>query len=112
MRERNKKKLIYSSNSEKARKAFQKFEAKFESEQVRKKYIERKRNDTDTIERKDIHAEIKRLMNYGFPEEETVAKLKKVFPDSKYQMFFGNWVKDQYGRKKPNSSSREDDLSL
>ena len=41
MRERNKKKLIYSSNSEKAIKAFQKFESKFESEQVRKKYIER-----------------------------------------------------------------------
>lgn len=51
-------------------------------------------------------------MKYGFPVEEAVARLKDVFPNSKYQIFFENWVKDQYAKIKPSSNSREDELSL
>ena len=80
--------------------------------EYQRRYAEKKKEDKDTNERQDIHRQIVALMNYGFPLEEAVARLKDVFPNSKYQMFFENWVKDQYAKIKPSSSSREDDLSL
>lgn len=82
------------------------------SSEYKRQYAEKKKEDKDTNERQDIHRQIVTLMKYGFPVEEAVARLKDVFPNSKYQIFFENWVKDQYAKIKPSSNSREDELSL
>lgn len=85
--------------------------SRFLAKECRKLYIEKKKEDKDTNERHDIHRKIAALMDYGFPVEEAVTRLKDVFPNSKYQMYFANWVKDQYAKTKRSSSSRKDELS-
>lgn len=63
-------------------------------QQSRQEYEKTKQEDTDTIERKEIHIEIKRLIGYGLPEKEVVERLTEKFPNSKYKEFFNNWVND------------------
>ncbi len=62
----------------------------FETDRAREEYRKKKKEDEDTIERRGIYAEIKRLIRYGLPQTEVVERLKEKFPNSKYQMFFQN----------------------
>lgn len=84
----------------------------YENIQIKEEYRRKKKENKDTNERQDIHREIIALVGYGFPVKEAVKRLEKTFPNSKYKCFFENWVKDQYAKIEPSSSSREDDLSL
>lgn len=78
--------------------------------QRKEEYRKSKEKDLDTIERKEIYAEIKRLIGYGLPEKEVVERLTEKFSTSKYQSFFQNWVNDQYKKIKPTNHSKEDEL--
>lgn len=90
----------------------QRLDSCYERTRYKKTYEKMKQGNQDTIERQAIQKEIMRLRDYGFPQEEAIRNLKNQFSDSKYQEYFINWVKDQYAKIKPRSSSREDDLSL
>jgi hypothetical protein len=50
----------------------------------------------DSIARKNIHIEIKRLLEYGLDKKETLERLSEKFPESKYNIYFQNWIEDCY----------------
>ncbi len=118
MRQRNangKSKIsLMLANRTKNTKVYDRISGSIKYQERKQRYSEQKREDTDTKERINIHFEIKRLIGYGLPKKEVVERLREKFPTSKYQMFFPNWVNDQYEKIKPKFSefSKEKDLEL
>lgn len=100
---------LNTSNKRKVTKRYERIVNGVEDKQRRVEYEKRKKEDTDTNERVNIHFEIKRLIGYGLPQQEIVERLTEKFADSKYQMFFKNWVDDQYKKGKQMNHSREDE---
>lgn len=62
----------------------------------------------DTINRTDIHNLILKLVNQGEGKISILNKLQNQFPESKYSIYFGNWVDDQIEKHKVKNSIDKD----
>jgi hypothetical protein len=52
------------------------------------------KNSEDSMERINIHKEITKLLGYGLDKKETLERLSEKFPESKYNIYFTNWIED------------------
>ena len=69
-----------------------------------------KKESNDTIERKNIHSEIVRLLKYGLGIKDILHILEEKFPNSKYKVFFENWILDAHKKQEKPNISKEDEL--
>ena len=84
------------------------------TEEKNRKIREKERQaSTDTDVRIEIHSEIKRLLEYGLSQKETLERLTEKFSDSKYICYFENWISDHFKKiNKQVKELKEDERSI